>query len=268
MSKVRVQLFLCLILCLFPVVTSALYEGQGMEEVSAELGEPNGKRSLADGEVWVYSGDITLEFSAGKLTRAKGLMLEPAPEVFDPEHEDLAPEQVGDAEPVRKTPAPVPAEAASGGDSLDKEIQQFSEGIPELPSDFAGLAEEGEEDIRDSRSFLSAVLSWAIPVFLGFIFLLIAFKIVGTEASKSALLFIAVADQAVMHGVRWFFLELLGFPSALHADALASFIVMLILVNKMTYAKQLPVAIRIVVISKVAGLVAWYFLLLFVLHNL
>ncbi|NDV61703.1 hypothetical protein G0Q06_04500 [Puniceicoccales bacterium CK1056] len=252
-------------LCLSPLGLSALYEGQSMEDVVAELGTPNGKRTSPGREVWVYSGDITLEFLDGHLSRAKGTFMERAPDM-------PAPEAVPDSEPeaeaaslqtVEKKP---PAETKAG--ELDKEIEQFSEGLPELPKELDGFMDDEDEEVPASTSILRNILLWAVPVFLGFIFLLIALKIVGVEATKSAVLFIAVADQAVMHGVQWLFLDLLGFPTALHADALASFVVMLILVNKMTYAKQLPVAIKVVIMSKVAGLVAWYFLLLFLLHNL
>lgn len=267
MFSYRSFLILLVLLGLGPVTSTALYEGQSMDEVVAEMGTPNGKRSSVDREVWVYSGDITLEFIDGRLSRAKGTVMEPvvaAPEPYETA-EEVAEPPVKE-EIVEQVAAEQPSVEEDAG--LDQEIEQFSEGMPELPAELDGFMMEEEEDIPESRGFLVSILLWVIPVFIGFVLLLIAVKIVGVEAAKSALLLIAVADQAVMHGVQWFFLELLGFPSVMHADSLASFIVMLVLVNKLTYAKQLPQAIKVVVISKVAGLVAWYLLVLFVLHNL
>jgi hypothetical protein len=267
--RARFLLLLLLTAFTFPLGLYALQQGQSMEEVSAEMGDPNGKRTFAEREIWVYSGDITLEFSDGKLVRAKGTMMEPAAEITRTIPEVSVPEEVS----VPNTQGPAEIEttgevAVADADNLDNEIRQFSEGMPELPAELDGFMGGEAEELPPSQSFLRGLILWLVPVILGFIFLLIAFKIVGVEAAKSALLFIAVADQAVMHSVQWFFLELLGFPSAMHADALASFVVMLVLVNKMTFAKQLPVAIKVVIMSKVAGLVAWYFLLLFLLHSL
>jgi hypothetical protein len=248
----------------------ALQEGQSKAEVSAEMGQPNGKRSLSDGEIWVYSGDITLEFRGDQLVRAKGAYMQSAPEA--PALPEAASESPVPANEESAVPGedvdnlPVPGVDAAAADNLDEEIRLFSEGMPELPEELDGLGGPGTAE--ESHSPLFTILWWVIPVFLGFIFLLIAFKLVGAEADKSMLLLIAMADQLVTHGVQWFFLDLLGFPSALHADSLASFVVMLVLVTKLTHAKQLPTAIKVVIISKVAGLVAGYFLFLFLLHNL
>lgn len=251
----------------------ALHEGQSKAEVRAEMGEPNGKRSLSDGQIWVYSGDITLQFAGDRLVRARNAYMEPAPEVVSvpaPATDSTGspvPMEARENLPVPKENLPVPMEEeAHGPDNLDEEIRLFSEGLPEIPEGLEGLG--GSDAAPESRSTLFTTIWWAVPVFLQFIFLLIAFKLVGAEADKPVLLMIAVVDQLVTHGVRWFFLGLLGFPSALHADSLASFVVMLVLVSKFTYAKQLPTAIKVVVVSKVAGLVAGYFLFLFLLHYL
>lgn len=235
-----------LVIAFLPLMLNALHEGQSKEEVRTELGSPNGMRTLANGEIWVYSGDITLEFSGDRLVRAKGLALSPAPEgTYSEAEESIAGEDlvVPDPDPEPPGPGESPeADAISDEDALD-------------------AAEKGGGALGDA-------LAYVVPVFLQFIFLIIAFRIVGAEASKMALLFIAVADRFVTMGVRWFFLGLLEFPTTFHADTLASFIVMLMMVTTLTHAKRLPTAIKVVIISKVAGLVAAYFVFLFILHNL
>jgi len=131
------------------------------------------------------------------------------------------------------------------------------------------LSEEAlEESVPEKPDWMTGILGWVVPVAIQFVFLVIAFKWVGAEAMKGALLVIAVVDKAVNDGVQWFFLSFLEFPTTLHADTLASIIVMLAMVTTMTHAKRLPTAIQVVVASKVAALVAGYLILLFVLHQM
>lgn len=252
-----------LFLILGPMAVQALHRGQSPEAVQRELGEPNGIRQLAGGEVWVYSGDITLEFQEGQLVRAKGLdLLEPPPVAsgtMEAEPQSAAPQaeqdpSPGAPDPVRDAPAP-----DAGLSDLDPDADDFG---------LEPWEDVLEESVPPTPSLMTGILGWVIPVIIQFVFLLIAFKWVGAEAMKGALLAIAVADKAVTDGVQWFFLSFLQFPTTLHADTLVSFIVMLGMVTTLTHAKRLPTAIKVVVASKVAALVAGYLVLLFALHQM
>ena len=255
---------LALYLLLLPLLSQGLYEGQSTAEVRLELGDPNGIRSRNDGETWVYSGNITLEFVNDRLVRARGTDLVPRAFV-----ESQTPEPV--STPDRESTSviePVPVEAPSeplGEADLDREIELFST-YKDDPS--LVLDKLSPHQPSASQTLLARILGSAIPVFLQFVFLLIAFKWVGAEAAKAALFLIAVVDRLVIAGVRWVFLGLLEFPTTFQADMLVSFIVMLGLVTTLTHARQLPTAIKVVVASKVAGFIAAYLLALFLLHNL
>ncbi|MFO7726027.1 MAG: hypothetical protein R6V45_10795, partial [Oceanipulchritudo sp.] len=88
------------------------------------------------------------------------------------------------------------------------------------------------------------------------------------EADKGVLFLIAMAGRLVAFGVQGIFFDLLAFPTAFHADTLASFMVVLVLVTKLTHARSLPTAIKVVVAAKVAALIAFYLLEMFFLFNL
>lgn len=260
-----------------PLVVTALHLGQSPESVRAELGDPNGVRQLADGEIWVYSGDIALTFKEDRLVRARGktLSAEPAegPTKVPEEPETVPREREAEAEALPEEPGEgvsgaeesPPEGAAAGAESeLDAEIQQFSEDLPDL----AGLAGEGDEDASAGKGPATRLLQWLVPVLVLFVFLFIAFKWVGAEADKGALFLIAMADRLVTAGVQWFFFEVLTYPTTFQADTLASFIVVLVLVTKLTHARSLPTAIKVVVAAKVAALIAFYLLAMFFLFNL
>ena len=266
---------LALSFLLMPVLANAVGFGDTPDAVEAELGPPNGKRSTAGGEIWVYSGDITIEFEQGQLVRAKGLVMEdgavqerqaivresaplPAEEVA-PEPE-IIPEAAPEPEPM---PEPVVSEE-----------EQLVEALPDI-EDARALAQQLEEelssdfeDIPQGSSVLATVLDWTIPIFLTFIFLVIAFKWVGAEAMKGALLVIAIVDRLVVVGIQAVFQSVLEFPTTFHADTLVSVFVMLALITKLTHAKQLPTAIKVVIASKVAGWIAFWLLAMFVLGSL
>jgi hypothetical protein len=266
-GKLR-SLLLGFLLLLVPVLAQALQQGQTAEEVLAELGPPNGKRTLSTGEIWVYSGDITLEFRDGELIRAKGLDLFPAPVVAPQPAPTPAPVPVPAPTPETVNPsAPESADGVAEGAQVDEDqaLLEMAEGF----SDPERLMEEtGWDEPSQSSGMLSTILGWTVPTFLQWIFLLIAFKWVGAEAMSLTLLLIAIVDRLVTLGVRWVFISVLEFPTAFQADVLLSFIVMLGMVTTLTHAKQLPTAIKVVVASKVAALIAAYVFVLIVLHNL
>jgi len=263
MSRTISLLFVFVAAILLPASSFAVYLGQTTEDVRTELGAPNGMRTSSTREIWVYSGDITLEFEKGQLVRAKGLVFEEIAEA------DTVSEIV-EQEPV----APVEAESlevepvieASSGEQETTDLAQTIDDYQHLEE--RAMAEFGMEPVPQSSSFLRTALTWTIPVFLQFFFLVIAFKIVGAEAMKGALLLIAVVDLGVTEGVRFFFLDFLEFPITFHADLLASVIVMLALITKLTHAKQLATAIKVVIVSKVAAMIAFWIIALFVLHRL
>lgn len=262
-AKLR-SLVIGFLLLLLPVVSQGLYQGQSTGEVLEELGPPNGKRTLSAREIWVYSGDITLEFVNGELVRSKGLDLMPPPvAVEEPAPLPVpapvpSPGPVTEAEPIQED---TPAETVDS----DEELVEMAENLSN-PEQL--MEETGWEEPSTTSSLMESLLAWTVPTFLQWIFLLIAFKWVGAEAMKFVLLIIAIMDRLVIAGVRWFFLDLLDFPTTFHADFLLSFIVMLGLITSMTHAKQLPTAIKVVVASKVAAFIAGYVFVLFILHNL
>lgn len=265
-----------LILMMLPVWVHALQQGQTPEDVLQELGPPNGKRSLSTGELWVYSGDITLEFVDGELVRSKGLDLMPASVEAVPPAPMPVPAPVPSPAPTTETdtvPAqePTPAPETAAGQEEAGEVdsdEELLEVAKNLSNPEKAMEEMGWEEPSQSSGTLESILGWTIPLLFQWIFLLIAFKWVGAEAMKVTLLVIAVVDRLVILGVRWVFIDLLEFPTTFMADTLLSFIVMLGMITTLTHAKQLPTAIKVVVASKVAALVAAYAFVLLVLHNL
>lgn len=265
---------------ILPLAAFALHTGQSPESVRAEMGEPNGVRQLADGEIWVYSGDIALTFKDGQLIRARGKALAaeaaegPAgnlpenPVEEEPEPEEASklveePEESGEAVQVRG--ASVNQDADSGtGSGLDGEIGTLSREMP-VQADFAG--EEGDGAVA-AKGPVTRLLEWLVSGVVLFVFLCIAFRWVGAEADKGVLFLIAMAGRLVAFGVQGIFFDLLAFPTAFHADTLASFMVVLVLVTKLTHARSLPTAIKVVVAAKVAALIAFYLLEMFFLFNL
>jgi len=168
-----------------------------------------------------------------------------------------------DPDSTREEPPGPGADGGAGGE-LDEEIRQFSEEMP----DVADFSKKAEDEASAAKGPATRLLGWLIPVFVIFIFLLIAFKWVGAEADKGALFLIAMADRLVTSGVQSFFFDILTFPTTFHADTLAAFIVVLVLVTKLTHARSLPTAIKVVVTAKVAALVVSYLLAMFFLFNL
>lgn len=278
MRGVRWCLLLVLGSIFLPLVAMGLHTGQSPESVRAELGDPNGVRQLADGEIWVYSGDIALTFTEGRLVRARGKTLSEEPAegpVALPEEPAVAVPQEGESEVETELeesegtdsgPEEPPAEGVDAGaeGELDEEIRQFSEEMPDL----AGFTDKEDDEASAGEGPATRLLQWLIPVLVLFVFLFIAFKWVGAEADKGALFLIAMADRLVTAGVQWFFFDVLTFPTTFHADTLASFIVVLVLVTKLTHARSLPTAIKVVVATKVAALIAYYLLAMFFLFNL
>jgi hypothetical protein len=277
--------FVIVALLLSVVSADGLAVGESPEQVRAQLGEPNGVRQLAGGEVWVYSGDITLEFTAGKLVRARGLMLEPEAEV--PE----APLDEGDIAATIdsiETAAPPTdgTERVLNSETIPEEIRELRESEAERmaleleanANEFkeAGRslanAEAGEMDEYDADSgdgdLMPLLWNWIGLVVMQFIFLAIACRVVGAEASLLALFFIALVDKLVIESTIWLFTGLLEMPMTFHAESLASFIVMISMVTKLTHARSLPTAIKVVVGAKVAAMITGYVVLLLVLHNL
>lgn len=254
---------------LFPFVSHGLYYGQDKSSVVLEMGEPNGKRQLANGELWVYSGDISLTFDGGLLVRARGTDLVPAPvpEVLIEALPDKAP-------PVVEEP---PAEAQrvenkrKSSRTEDDELLETAHSISD-PEAYKKAVESMEKEFSSrpssSSTMLQRVLAIAVPTVLQWIFLMIAFKWVGAEAMKSVLLLIAFIDRLVIIAVQAVFFNFLEYPTTFHADSLLSFAIMLALVTSFTHAKQLPTAIKVVIASKVAGFIAAYLFLLLILHNL
>jgi hypothetical protein len=267
----KLRLYLVgLVLLVVPVCAHALQQGQTPEQVLEELGPPNGKRTLSTGEVWVYSGDITLEFENGQLIRSKGLDLMPAPVDVPPPAPVPVPAPVpAPAAAMEADRAPAESSAAAEADlpevDADEELLEMAENFSDPEQ---AMEELGWEEPSQSSSTLETILGWTVPVFFQWIFLLIAFKVVGVEAMAVALLVIAIVDRLVILGVQWVFFNLLEFPTTFMADTLLSFIVMLGMVTTLTHAKQLPTAIKVVVASKVAALIAGYVFVLLVLHNL
>jgi hypothetical protein len=268
-GKLRPLLLGCLLL-MTPLLSQALHQGQTPEEVLAELGAPNGKRTLSTGEIWVYSGDITLEFKDGVLIRSKGLDLVPAPTPAPPPLPTPNPPPVPAPELDGRTAADsagpsADVEAEPDDGDTDQELLKMAENFSDPER---AMEEIGWEEPAQSSGVLATVLGWTVPTFLQWIFLLIAFKWVGAEAGKMTLLLIAIVDRLVILGTRWVFIGLLEFPTTFMADSLLSFIVMLGMVTTLTHARQLPTAIKVVVASKVAALIAAYVFVLVVLHNL
>lgn len=271
-------------LLLMPLSLMALHEGQSMAEVRAEMGEPNGRRVMSDGEKWVYSGDIVLRFVDGRLAAVTGLPFEPASgqetsgEVATISRD--APAVPGPQQPAPDRPSvppkgaseTVPAEDAvsSGIDELDEEIEQFSKS-PTDPEVIESLGFDlGMDDADEAADdgWLNAAISFLGFACIQFFFLLIAFKWVGAEAAKSALFLIALVNQLVISLVEWFFLGVLGFPMTFHADQLVSVFVMLGMVTTLTHAKQLPTALKVVIASKVAAIIVVYLLAMVVLFSM
>lgn len=272
-------LFLFLALTL---AASALHIGQDRESVRQELGEPNGKRVLSDGEIWVYSGDIALTFTEGRLTRARGVALtlppdeSPSPsgatetaEADEAAYEPSSPGEPGPL-PEEETQGETPSRSSDpAGSELDREIEQFSQDLTDPETLERMMAEAGRDSGAEAGEGLVIVLLKALGgIIVLFFFLLLAFKWVGAEASRAALFLIAAVDRLVVIGVQWVFLDLLGFPMTFYADTLASFLVVLVLVTKLTHARSLPTAIKVVVASKVAALVATYLLAMVLLFNM
>jgi hypothetical protein len=269
-------LFLCLAVT---TAASALYMGQDKESVRQELGEPNGKRVLSDGEMWVYSGDIALTFTEGRLASARGVTLTLPPDTES--HSEAGVSEPGSAAPEPSGPAepgPLPEEGEPespsrppepAGSELDREIEQFSQDLTDPETLERMMAEAGRDSGAEAGEGLVSVLMKALAgIILLFFFLLMAFKWVGAEAARTALFLIATVDRLVVVGVQWIFLDLLGFPMTFYADSLASFLVVLVLVTRLTHARSLPTAIKVVVASKVAALVATYLLAMVLLFNM
>jgi len=251
---------------LLPVCLFALHEGQSPESVLEELGNPNGTRMLANGELWVYSGDISLEFENGRLIRSTGLDLLPPPEAFQshaPVHVDEKPPESEASDPDRSPPEATGDPSVGSRTAEDDELMETAESIshPER------LLEEEWEASHDSSSLMETILSIVVPVLLQWGFLLIAFKFTGAEASKLILLGISIVDRLVILGVQWIFMGWLGFPMTFHADTLASVLVMLALITSFTHAKRLDSAIKVVVVAKVAALLAGWLFFMFLLSQ-
>ena len=253
---------------------AVLEQGMSPEEVEAALGEPNGSRELADGRIWVYSGGISLRFVEGALAEASGVDMvvpddpEPAgeepPSVEEPPEEpEEKPDPSAEDPPAAEKEAPAaPVEAE---ESLDDEIETMEKVAADPTSAIAGE----EESVSGDGGILSQELLVAVLLtLLQFGILWIACRITGIEAYALSLLFIAVMDRLVIHWMQWVFLSFLAFPTTFHADSLGSFLVMLVMFMKFTSAKSLPSALKVVVASKVLGIVAAYVLVMVVLFNL
>lgn len=250
-------------LCL-PIWALALYQGQSPESVLDEMGPPNGTRVLASGELWVYSGDITLEFENDRLIRSKGLDLLPSPPPGAPEEASVAREAGEDpeeAEPAVSSMELTP-ESLDERSATDDDLMETAEAVSRPESLLA------EEDLASSgSSSVEEILAAMVPIFLQWLFLIIAFKFTGAEGSKLILFGIAVVDRLVILGVQWVFIGLLEFPMTFHADTLLSILVMLALITSFTHAKRLDTAIKVVVASKVAAFLAGWIFVMFLLSQ-
>jgi len=260
---------------LLPLCCPGIYEGQSPESVLEEMGEPNGTRLLANGELWVYSGGISLEFENGRLMRSRGLDLLSAPDTYytgDSEEDEIpeakeplpaaAQQPAAEAEASSSSSGTLTSDAVKDRTDEDDELMETAEAL----SNPAAFLEE-EEPESPSASALEEILSAVVPIFLQWIFLLIAFKVTGAEASKLILFGIAIIDRLVVMGVQWIFIGFLEFPTAFHADTLVSVFVMLALITSFTHAKKLSTALEVVIASKVAAFIAGYVFVLFLLSQ-
>jgi hypothetical protein len=255
---------------------AVLEQGMSPDEVEAALGEPNGSRELADGRIWVYSGGISLRFVEGALAEASGVEMS-VPEAPEPTMEEPvsmaepSPEPDEKADPPAEDPpeqgkeAPgVPVEAEA---SPEDETETTEQGIAD-PTSILAEEEEEEKSVSGDGGILSQELLVAVVLtLLQFGILWIACRITGIEAYAVSLLFIAVMDRLVIHWIQWVFLSFLTFPTTFHADSLVSFLVMLGMFMKFTSAKSLPSALKVVVASKVLGIVIAYVFVMLVLFN-
>lgn len=279
-----------------PEAGEGLEAGMGAAEVEAVLGKPNGVRALSDGQIWVYSGGISLRFAGGRLVSASGVAFgEEAEEEtavrFSSEEAGAEKEAAGGSEPERKAEAErevLPAETASTEEPGEPEGEEWEtvEQLDEVEQAAHALADgEGAEGLAASglldgtvaeelagesrEGGLTAVLVQpAVWVVIQFLLLLVACRMTGVEGHWEGLLLIAILERLGSYWVEWLFLGALGFPSAMYADTLFSFVLMLLLVMKLTSAKSLPSALKVVVVAKVAAMVLGYVVILLVLSQL
>ncbi|NBD37131.1 MAG: hypothetical protein GVY10_01000 [Verrucomicrobia bacterium] len=254
---------------------AVLEQGMTPDEVEAILGEPNGSRELVDGRIWVYSGNITLIFVEGALAEASGVEMVVS-EAAEPTMEEPPPMEEPSPEPDEKADPPAedppeqekepPAAPAQGEPSPEEEAEPREQGAADPTIVPAG--EEAEAVSGDGGILPQELLVAVVVTLLQFGILWIACRITGIEAYAVSLLFIAVMDRLVIHWIQWVFLSFLDFPTTFHADSLVSFLVMLGMFMKFTSAKSLPSALKVVVASKVLGIIAAYVLVMVVLFNM
>lgn len=291
----------------------ALQTGMTPLEVRSELGNPNGVRKLANGELWVYSSGTSVEFASGRVIRfrkgaADGVIRSGGKIVSpedgkdavgvrfsnDPVQPGKPPEEEAKKEPAKEAepetekppqeekPLDLPVEAAveaekspsppdSQIDELETEIEVFSQDLDAQVEQVLKGVEGPERDpeifVEDDPFFRGILTGLFTPILLQAIFLAIAFKWVGAESTHMAIFLIATVDRFVMVSVQWFFADFLEFGMSFSAEHLVSVIVMLGMVTKLTHAKSLPTAIKVVVASKVATMVAAYLLIMAVLFS-
>jgi len=232
------------------------------------IGPPNGQRSLADErEVWVYVGNIRLDFHQGRLENARGIPFSVENRVVDDGRTII----VGSEPSISITETPDPVSMPQGAESepavsAPEQMIGTMDAITQERQDMLEEVSQVELEAGDDEAWRSGFAWWALGMlffgqtFFTFILLLFAFKVTGQEAMAMALAGVAAIDTVILNLTQVVMTVVIGFPDAMNLDSLLTFLTMIITISAMTHAKSLPKAIQVAVAVRVINVVFWWLL--------
>ena len=268
----NVRLLVFAIGCLLMVSASA----QGVRfnmtpaQVEAEIGKPSSSMSRGDRSVWMYPGDGRVEFLNGRAVDIRNLTIDTSGSPIEPAEtlsETVPAETTGVA--VTDPEAAAPDEVAS---MLESEQSPYAGALPEA------FSADDEEDLEwDEEAYeYEEPSTWQVMMGIGIEALLTmivtmlvlkaAFKWSDIHADWSQMILPSVADVSTKTGVVLFAELVLDTSSVFHLDYALSYLALVIVLMKATHASTLHRAVQVAAAAKVASIVVWALLSVFLLQ--
>ena len=229
--------------------------GMSPDQVKQELGRPRSTMVGANREVWIYEGGGRVEFVAGRATSITDL---PITELL-----------------TKDTAIPGSATGATAGsdgelgEMIDEsaDAQEMVGGFPSFDDieDFDSLG-EGEEELSPTHELVAL----GLELLIGFLVMIPVLKgafawsdIHGDWSQMILPALAAVVSGTVVRAVAYYGM---GTDQLFHVDHVISYATLLFVLMKTTHASTMKRAVTVAGVAKVASIVVWSLLSVFLLQ--
>ncbi|MBT5900856.1 MAG: hypothetical protein HOH58_01965 [Opitutaceae bacterium] len=272
----------CIVGLLILCVGVGLLGGAGLsyqmtpEEVKAAAGTPVSLLEREDRAIWMYPDGGRVEFAEGRAVIITNMLMATEAEIIAAEESAAEAEKLAAAEAERvaaATDAAQQAEAAKReaemAEAHAEAMAAISNSIEELEAQYdGGMPDLGLGPPPASQFWIALLVQSFIGVFITMLALKLAFKWSDVHADWGQMFLPAMVDMFAGTIIRGGGYALLKTDQFYHIDDGVSFFALLITLKLATHASTLQRAVAVAVAAKLASIVVWTVLSVFLLQAL